>query len=72
MTLPGVVPAFDSGKYCQVGFGTGFEGLAVNEFALEAGEEALRHGIQAHRPPFSWWAAHRLWRQRLPKATLVY
>ena len=45
MTSPGVVPAFDPGKYCQAGFGTGFESFAVNEFALQAGEETLRHGI---------------------------
>jgi len=29
----------------QAGFGTSFEDFATNEFALEAGEEALRHGI---------------------------
>ena len=45
MTSPGVVPAFDPGKYCQAAFGTGFEGLAIDQFALKAGEETLRHGI---------------------------
>ena len=45
MTSPGVVPAFDPGKYCQAGFGTGFKGFAINEFTLQAGKETLRHGI---------------------------
>ena len=45
MTLPGVIPAFDPGKYCETGFSTGFEGSAINEFALQAGEETLRHGV---------------------------
>src|SRR6201747_1131199 len=45
MTSPGVIPSFDPGKYCEAGFGTGFEGFAINEFALETGEEAFRHGI---------------------------
>src|SRR3954452_13967941 len=45
MTPPGVVPAFDPGEHCQAGFGTGFEGFAVDEFALETSEEALSHGV---------------------------
>ncbi len=45
MTSPGVIPAFNPGEYCQAGFGTGFESFAVNEFTLQAGKEALRHGV---------------------------
>ena len=39
---------------------SGFEGLAVNEFALKAGEETLRHGITNASPniPMEWPHTH--------------
>lgn len=59
MTPPGIVPAFNPGKYCQAGPGTGFEGLAIDQFALKAGEETLRHGmIKRITDRFPWKAAH--------------
>ena len=45
MTPPGVVPAFNPGEHCQSGLGTGFEVLAIDQFAFQASKEALRHGI---------------------------
>jgi hypothetical protein len=45
MTSPRVVSALDPGQHCLAGFGTGFEGFAINEFTLQAGEETLGRGI---------------------------
>ena len=45
MTPSWVIPAFDPGKYCEASFDTGFEGSTINEFTLQTGKEALRHGV---------------------------
>ena len=41
MTTVGVVPALDVMEYGHASLGVGLEGLAVQEFTLQRGEEAL-------------------------------
>ena len=61
MATPRVVPALDVSKQRELGFGLGFEAASIDQLALEAREEALRHrvvvgvahtahrGLHAHR-----------------------
>jgi len=45
MAPPPVVPAFDVAEEGHARFGLALEGTAIEQLALEAGKEALRHGV---------------------------
>lgn len=45
MAAPGVAPTFNPGEVSHAGLGLGLEAVALDEFGLQAGEEALGHHI---------------------------